>query len=661
MGDVGARPGQVNTGLISSLYFFLFVFCFERVIRTIHFLIYSMKGHVKGFIFRNVSLRACGSFNNNARCLQIVREKHQISSNNSFVHNIFRGRLDPTQVLPYPVVLTEDERETLSLLLPAAEKVIKEQNDALLNDELEAIPAATLEAVKAAGGYGAQVPEEFGGAGLNSTQYGRLTEVIGANDLGLGVFLTGHQGIGFKGILLVGSEDQKDKYLADLAAGRKMAAFALTEPGSGSDASSISTRAELSSDGSHYIMNGSKIWITGGGLADIFTVFAKTPVTDDTGNVKEKMTAFIVERSFGGVSNGPPEKKMGIKCSNTAEVYFENTRIPKENVLGGVGNGFKVAMQILNNGRFGMGTSLSGTMRQVISKATEHVTSRTQFGSKLHQFGTIQEKLGRMSLYHYATESLAYMVSGTMDSGCQEYQLEAAVSKIFSSEAAWFVTDEAIQMLGGTGYMRDCGLEKILRDLRIFRIFEGTNDILRLFIALTGLQYAGNHLKQLQAAAKNPLQNLNLLAGEVNRRTTANLGLTKSALEIHPNLSQQAEHLSQQVLMFGKSSEKMLIKYKKDVINQQFLLNRVADVAIDIYVSMCLLSRCSRSIQLNLDSAHHEEQMTKLWCSEAQRRISRNLSLLTDPSSLSDFNSMRLISEAVCAKNQSVQSNPVGF
>ena len=621
-----------------------------------------MKGHVKGVIFRQVSLRASDSFKN-APCLQIVREKHQLGSNNSFVHNIFRGRLDPSQVLPYPMVLTEDQRETLELLLPAAEKVIREQNDALLNDELEAIPAATLEAVKAAGGFGAQVPEEFGGAGLNSTQYGRLTEVIGANDLGLGVFLTGHQGIGFKGILLVGTEDQKNKYLADLAAGTRMAAFALTEPGSGSDASSISTRAELSPDGSHYVMNGSKIWITGGGLADIFTVFAKTPVTDDTGTVKDKMTAFIVERSFGGVSNGLPEKKMGIKCSNTAEVYFDNTRIPKENVLGGVGNGFKVAMQILNNGRFGMGTSLSGTMRQVITKATDHVTSRVQFGSKLHQFGTIQEKLARMSVYHYATESLAYMVSGTMDSGHQEYQLEAAVSKIFSSEAAWFVTDEAIQMLGGMGYMRDCGLEKILRDLRIFRIFEGTNDILRLFIALTGLQYAGKHLKQLQAAAKNPLQNVNLLAGEMNRRARANIGLSSSTqeIELHPNLSQQAADLSQQITMFGKCSEKLLIKYQKDVINQQFLLNRVADSAIDIYVTVCLLSRCSRSIQLNLESAHHEEQMTKLWCSEAKRRISRNLSLLTDPSSLSDFNSMRLISEAVCAKNQSVQSNPLGF
>ena len=182
-----------------------------------------------------------------------------------------------------------------------------------------------------------------------------MTDVLGANDLSLslGVFLTGHQGIGYKGILIAGTEEQKEKYLPDLAAGDKMAAFALTEPGSGSDASSISTRAELSEDGKFWVMNGAKIWITGGGLADVFTVFAKTPVTESDGTTKDKMTAFIVERGFGGVTNGPPEKKMGIKCSNTAEVYFEDVPVPAENIIGGLGNGFKVAMAILNNGRFG--------------------------------------------------------------------------------------------------------------------------------------------------------------------------------------------------------------------------------------------------------------------------------------------------------------------
>ncbi len=204
-----------------------------------------------------------------------------------------------------------------------------------------------------------------------------------------------------------------------LASGKHWAAFALTEPSSGSDAGSIKSRAVPSKDGKgDWILNGNKIWISNGGVADVFTVFAKTPVKDEkTGTETDKVTAFIVERAFGGVSSGPPEKKMGIKCSNTAEVVFEDTRIPAENVLGGVGNGFKMAMQILNNGRFGMGSALTGTMKAVIRQAVEHATNRTQFGAKIDTYGAIQEKIARMNMAHYATESMAYMVCGTMDRG----------------------------------------------------------------------------------------------------------------------------------------------------------------------------------------------------------------------------------------------------
>jgi very long chain acyl-CoA dehydrogenase len=340
------------------------------------------------------------------------------------------------------------------------------------------------------------VPPEYDGVGLTNTQYARLTEIVGANDLGVGIFIGAHQSIGFKGIILVGTDAQKKKYLPRLASGEDFAAFALTEPASGSDASSIKTRAELSADGKTWKLNGSKIWISNGGIAEVFTVFAKTPVTDkETGTTTDKVTAFIVERKFGGLTHGAPEKKMGIKCSNTAEVYFEDVPVPAENVLGGVGQGFKVAMQILNNGRFGMAAALSGTMRAGITKAVEHATQRTQFGSKIDTYGTIQEKIARMTMAHYATESMAYMVSGIMDGGASDYQLEAAISKVFASDAAWFVTDEVIQILGGMGYMKDCGIEKVMRDIRIFRIFEGTNDILRLFVALTGIQV--NKLKIL--------------------------------------------------------------------------------------------------------------------------------------------------------------------
>merc|ERR1719337_8526 len=392
-------------------------------------------------------------------------QKKAVNSN-SFVQNVFRGMIEPTQVFPFPVALDEEQRENLEMLVPIAERVMEEQNDPLLNDQLESVPEDTTQALRELGAFGLQVPVELDGVGLTNTQYARLTEVVGGNDLGVGIFIGAHQSIGFKGILLAGTPEQKEQYLPKLATGEQFAAFALTEPSSGSDAGSIKTRAVLNEAGTHWILNGAKIWISNGGIAEVFTVFAKTPVVDPaTGTETEKVSAFIVERSFGGVTNGPPENKMGIKCSNTAEVYFENTPIPIENVIGKPGEGFKVAMQILNNGRFGMAAALSGTQRNAIKKAVEHAITRHQFGGRIDSYGAIQEKIARMSMMHYATESMAYMVAGTMDAGYKDYHLEAAISKIFASEAAWNVTDEAIQVLGGNGYMKALGLEKVMRDL----------------------------------------------------------------------------------------------------------------------------------------------------------------------------------------------------
>merc|ERR1711913_264106 len=418
-------------------------------------------------------------------------------------------------------------------------------------------------------------------------------------------------------------------------------------------------------EGTHWILNGGKIWISNGGIAEIFTVFCKTPVKDEkTGTVTDKVSAFIVERKFGGVSHGPPEKKMGIKCSNTAEVYFEDCPIPAENVLGGVGNGFKVAMQILNNGRFGMAAALSGTMRAGITKAVEHATQRNQFGAKIDTYGTIQEKIARMSMVHYATGSMAYMVSGIMDSGATDYQLEAAISKVYASESAWFVTDEAIQILGGMGYMKDCGIEKVMRDLRIFRIFEGTNDILRLFVALTGIQYAGGHLRELQKAVASPISNFGVVLGEVAKRGKGAIGISASNMladSVHPNLVESASQLCNDVTMFGDAVEKLLIKHGKHIINEQFLLNRLAQSAIDIYISSCMLSRCSKSLTDNLTSARHEELMTKVYCNEASHRVALNLGALKNSAQLGNFKMMSEISKTVCENENVLQGNPLGL
>ncbi|XP_078693160.1 very long-chain specific acyl-CoA dehydrogenase, mitochondrial-like isoform X2 [Branchiostoma floridae x Branchiostoma belcheri] len=448
---------------------------------------------------------------------------------------------------------------------------------------------------------------------------------------------------------------------------KEMGAFGLQVPqdlgGLGlSNTQSIKTRAVLSDDGKHFILNGGKIWISNGGLAEIFTVFAQTPVPDGKGGTKDKVTAFIVERSFGGVTNGPPEKKMGIKASNTAEVYFEDVKVPLENVLGEVGGGFKIAMHILNNGRFGMAAALSGTMKGVIKKASDHAAARTQFGEKIHNFGAIQEKLARMAMVQYVTESMAYMISANMDQGSKDFQIEAAISKIYGSEAAWFATDEAIQILGGMGYMRDCGVERVMRDLRIFRIFEGTNDILRLFVALTGIQFAGKNLQELQRALKSPLSNMGVISAAASKRIKRKLGLSSGpSLQqyVDPSLSSQATQVSKAIDQFGGTVEDVLMKHGKKIVLQQFLLKRIADAAIDIYGMVAVLSRASRSIQRGDKSADYEKMICTVFCNEASERVTSNLATAT--SGKADFQLMRDIAEEVVQKNQVVQDHPLGF
>lgn len=328
------------------------------------------------------------------------------------------------------------------------------------------------------------------------------------------------------------------------------------------------------------------------------------------------MTAFIVERSFGGVTSGPPEKKMGIKASNTAEVYFEDVKIPVENVLGVEGEGFKVAMNILNNGRFGMSATLAGTMKFCIEKAVEHANNRNQFGKKLNEYTAIQEKISQMNMLQYATESMAFNISQNMDAGSQDYHLEAAISKVYASEAAWHVCDESIQILGGMGFMTHTHLERVMRDLRIFRIFEGTNDILRLFVALTGIQYAGSHLKELQKALKHPAANLGLIFKEASRRAASTVGIGGTDLKAYvaPDLYETSKQTAACIDAFGKTVESVLVKYGKNIINEQCLLNNLANAAMEIYAMVVTLSRSTKAATSNYPTADHELNMTKAFC-----------------------------------------------
>ncbi|XP_058043513.1 very long-chain specific acyl-CoA dehydrogenase, mitochondrial-like isoform X2 [Ahaetulla prasina] len=564
-----------------------------------------------------------------------------------------------------PSALSPEQAQVLQAMVDPCARFFEEVNDAAANEELGSIEEETLAGLKSMGCFGLQVPEELGGIGLTNTQYARMVEVVGMHDLGVGITLGAHQSIGFKGILLFGNKSQKEKYLPRLASGEAYAAFCLTEPSSGSDAASIQTVAELSPCGGFYTLKGSKIWISNGGTAEVFTVFAKTRIKNvTTGEETDKISAFIVERAFGGVSSGPPEQKMGIQCSNTAEVHFEDVKVPTENLLGGLGRGFQVAMHILNNGRFGMASALAGTMRSVLLKAVDHAADRQQFGKAISCFGAIQEKLAHMAMLLYVTEAMAYVLSANMDMKVPDYKLEAAISKIFASEAAWTVTDESIQILGGMGYMKETGVEKVMRDLRIFRIFEGTNDILRLFVALSGMEYAGQTLRGLRKNLSDPLLHMGAIYKEVVMRAKRKVGVpTGQTLQglVHPELEDCAALVTRAVELFGETIESLLLKYGAEVTDKQFHLRRIADAAIDTYAMAVALSRASRALSLGQPTAQHEKLLCQTWCQQAFLRVQASLREAKSASWEEVFTSMKLISDTLVEHRSTVASHPLGF
>jgi acyl-CoA dehydrogenase family protein 9 len=552
-----------------------------------------------------------------------VRSKAQAREDElSFARHLFFGEIAEEQVFPFPDALDDEQRETLGELMVPLDRFLRERiedgkinHDTLLGKDL-------LEELAQMGLFGLQVPAEFDGLGLSNTGYARLFERIAASDASIAVTLGAHQSIGLKGILLFGTPEQKQKYLPALARGEQAAAFCLTEPTAGSDAASIRTRAKLNPAGTHWLLEGSKMWITNGGFAEVFTVFAQTEVEG-----KDRITAFIVERAFGNLTNGPEEHKLGIKGSSTTTLHFDGCPVPVENVLGEVGGGFKIAMTILNNGRFGLAAGCVGGAKRLIGMAARYANERTQFGKPLREFGLIKKKFADLALLTYASESMTYLTCGLMDRGGRDYAIEAAMSKVFASEAMWRVANETLQVMGGLGYSREYPFERFLRDSRINMIFEGTNEILRLFIALSGIQAPGEYLRELKTALSDPLENYGLLLSELVDRVRSRV-VTDKLDRAHPKLKRAAVQVEDKASAFGQAVDMLLRRFGKSIIDEQLLLLRIADIAIDLYAMIAVVARATTALERSRPNAEHEALLASSFCDEADRRIRRRLRAL---------------------------------
>ncbi|MCH8872933.1 acyl-CoA dehydrogenase family protein [candidate division KSB1 bacterium] len=541
-------------------------------------------------------------------------------ANNSFVKALFAGSIEQDFIFPYPK-MDKEEEENLKLILDTVRQFAKDNIDPEEIDRNEEIPKEVLRGLAEIGLFGMSIPEEYGGSGFSTTAYNRVFEEIGGIDGSLAVTLGGHQSIGLKALLLYGSEAQKKKYLPKLATGEWIAAFALTEPGAGSDAAGIQSLAVKDAQNGHYILNGNKIWITNGGIADFFTVFVKTPVGE---NGEKKISAMAVTRDMEGFSSGKEERKLGIHGSSTTELTFDNIKVPVENLIGPEGKGFKVAMEVLNSGRLGLAAACAGGIKTLIRMSVNHATNRKQFNTPIAEFEMIQGKITKMVVDVFVLESMVYLTTGLIDRGDIDYSIESSICKVYASEAVWNAVNEAMQIAGGIGYSKEYPYERALRDARINLIFEGTNEVLRAFIALAGMQEHGEYLKKVGKALQNPLNEMGILTDYALHRIKKRVA-TERLTDVHEALKDEVGKFEEYAKELHRATEKVLSKYRKNIILQEFILNRLADMTIDLYAMIAVISRVD-SLLKEKGQKKAQKQLTicKTFCEEAWRRIRRN-------------------------------------
>ena len=542
--------------------------------------------------------------------------------NQSFTKGVFLGEIREDLVFPFPE-LSKDEQENLTAILDSFRAWAAENVDSMKHDHDGKFTDATRKGMAELGLMGLNIPEEYGGFGASAMLFNRMFGAVGESDPALAVYFGAHQSIGCKGITLFGTDDQKKRWLTKCATGELVAAFCLTEAGSGSDAQAMHTSAVLSADGTHFVLNGEKIWISNAGYAGVLTVFAKVPVEVE-GKLKQRVTAFIVDAHAPGITLGKIEEKMGIKASDTRSVSFVNVKVPVADILGEVGHGFKIALEILNSGRLGLAAASSRGARRVMNVALAYAKQREQFGRPIGSFEMIQRKFAMSAVDVYASDAGWMLTAHMVDRGGIDFSLETAACKIFASELAFRASCDAQQIAGGIGYSKEYPYEQAVRDSRINLIFEGTNEIMRALIALSALQQPGEQLKKIGRAFKNPLRSIGVIGSFISGRVKNKL-VKPEFSKVHSALKDEAELVATVIHDLAQAVEKALIEHGKDVIERQFHQERLANAAIDIYLSTAVLSRATWAIKKagSVSKAAADLENARIFIPMAMRRARR--------------------------------------
>lgn len=527
----------------------------------------------------------------------------------SVAKGLFAGRFSANIVFPYPKLSESELPKVDSSVRKLIEFCDEHLNPAEI-DRTADIPRSVIDGLSNLGVLGMTAPEAMGGRGFSQLAYCKILEELGGRCSATSIFVNAHHSIGMRGLLLFGTDAQKERWLPDLISGKKLAAFALTEPQAGSDAANVQTQAVPSADGSHYVLNGEKRYITNGAISDVLTVMARTPVP---GKSDTAITAFLVTPDMPGFRVVDPRmEKLGIRGTATAKLAFDNMSVPRENILGPLGKGLKVALTVLDFGRTTFGACCTGAAKTSLRLATIHAANRTQFGRKLAEFPLVQKKLARMAAWTYAMEAMTTVTAGLIDRGLEDYMLETAMLKVYSTEVLWTIVNDAFQIHGGAAYFTDCPLERMLRDARINQIGEGANEVLTSFIALVGMRESGERLKSVWDALQKPFSNLPLFgrfaADEISRRLTSPEVPVKSAA-----LGGHAATLGRLIQRFSLIVQRELIRYREEILEQQLVQEPIAEAAMELFASACVLSR--------LDAERQVSPAASLFLHQSTRRI----------------------------------------